>query len=102
MLAIIMAGGRGTRISAIAQDIPKPMIPICGVPVLEREIVCLRNQGFTDIILTVSHMGEVIMDYFKDGSQLGVHISYYFEKEPLGNAGALFRLRQEIEESGDD
>ena len=97
-----MAGGRGTRISAIAQDIPKPMIPICGVPVLEREIVCLRNQGFTDIILTVSHMGEVIMDYFKDGSQLGVHISYYFEKEPLGNAGALFRLRQEIEESGDD
>ena len=44
MLAIIMAGGRGTRISAIAQDIPKPMIPICGVPVLEREIVCLRNQ----------------------------------------------------------
>ena len=102
MLAIIMAGGRGTRISAIAQDIPKPMIPICGVPVLEREIVCLRNQGFTDIILTVSHMGEVIMDYFKDGSQLGVHISYYFEKEPLGNAGALFRLRQEIEGSGDD
>ena len=73
-----MAGGRGTRISAIAQDIPKPMIPICGVPVLEREIVCLRNQGFTDIILTVSHMGEVIMDYFKDGSQLGVHISYSF------------------------
>ena len=45
MLAIIMAGGRGTRISAIAQDIPKPMIPICGVPVLEREIVCLRKSG---------------------------------------------------------
>lgn len=102
MLAIIMAGGRGTRISSVASDIPKPMIPICGVPVLEREIECLKKQGFTDIILTISHMGEVIMDYFKDGSQLGVNIKYYFEKEPLGNAGALFRLRDEIEESGDD
>lgn len=102
MLAIIMAGGRGTRISSVASDIPKPMIPICGVPVLEREIECLRRQGFTDIMLTVSHMGEVIMDYFKDGSQLGVNIRYYFEREPLGNAGALFRLRDEIEKSGDD
>ena len=102
MLAIIMAGGRGTRISSVASDIPKPMIPICGVPVLEREIICLKDQGFTDIILTVSHMGQVIMDYFKDGSQLGVNIKYYFEKEPLGNAGALFRLRDEIEESGDN
>ncbi len=102
MLAIIMAGGRGTRISSVASDIPKPMIPICGVPVLEREIICLKDQGFTDIILTVSHMGQVIMDYFKDGSQLGVNIKYYFEKEPLGNAGALFRLRDEIKESGDN
>lgn len=102
MLAIIMAGGKGTRITSVASDIPKPMIPIGGVPVLEREIECLRSQGFTDIILTVSHMGEVIMDYFKDGSQLGVHIKYYFEREPLGNAGALFRLREEIVNSGDD
>lgn len=102
MLVIIMAGGKGTRIASIASGIPKPMIPICGVPVLEREIECLRSQGFTDIILTVSHMGEVIMDYFKDGSQLGVRIDYYFEKEPLGNAGALFRLREEIAKSGDD
>lgn len=102
MLAIIMAGGRGTRITSVANDIPKPMIPICGVPVLEREIECLRSQGFTDIILTISHMGETIMDHFKDGNQLGVHIDYYFEKEPLGNAGALFRLREEIAASGDD
>ena len=102
MLVIIMAGGKGNRIASVASNIPKPMIPICGVPVLEREIECLRNQGFIDIILTVSHMGEVIMDYFQDGSQLGVHIDYYFEKEPLGNAGALFRLREEIANSGDE
>ena len=52
----------------MARDIPKPMIPIEGRPVLEHELECLREQGFTDIILTVSHLGHVIMDYFGDGS----------------------------------
>ena len=62
-----MAGGRGTRISSVACDIPKPMIKIEGKPVLEHEVECLREQGFTDIILTVSHLGNVIMYYFGDG-----------------------------------
>ena len=61
MKAIIMAGGRGTRISTIAPDIPKPMIEIDGMPVLEREIYCLRDQGFTDIILTVGYKADVIL-----------------------------------------
>lgn len=102
MLTIIMAGGKGTRIASVASDIPKPMIPVCGKPVLEREIECLRDQGFKDIIITVSHMGNAIMDYYQDGSRLGVRISYCYEQEPLGNAGALFRLRKEIADSGDD
>ena len=102
MLVIIMAGGKGTRISSVANDIPKPMIPICDKPVLEREIECLRKQGFTNIILTISHMGHVIRDYFGDGSKFGVHLSYYYEREPLGNAGALFRLKDEISSSGDE
>ena len=102
MLTVIMAGGRGTRIAGIAGDIPKPLIPVCGKPVLEMEIECLCTQGFRDIIITVSHMGGKIMDYFGDGSRFGAHISYYFEKEPLGNAGALFRLRGEMARSGDD
>lgn len=98
MKVVIMAGGRGTRISSIASNIPKPMIEIEGKPVLEHEIVCLRDQGFTDIILTVSHLGNIIMDYFKDGSQLGVHIEYFFEEEPLGNAGALFKIKDKLTE----
>ena len=61
MKAVIMAGGRGTRISELFPGIPKPLIPIEGIPVLEREIISLRNQGFTDIIMTVSHMGDKIM-----------------------------------------
>ena len=93
-----MAGGRGTRISSIASDIPKPMIKIEGKPVLEHEIECLRRQGFTDIIITVSHLGNIIIDYFGDGSKFGVKIEYFFEKEPLGNAGALFKLKDKLKE----
>lgn len=98
MKTVIMAGGRGTRISSVASDIPKPMIPIEGKPVLEHEIECLREQGFTDLIITVSHLGSVITDYFGDGKRFGVTIEYYDEKQPLGNAGALFKLRGKLTE----
>ena len=98
MKVVIMAGGRGTRISSVASDIPKPMIKIEGKPVLEHEIMCLTEQGFTDIIMTVSHLGNIIMDYFSDGSKFGVNIEYYFEEEPLGNAGALFRIKDKLTE----
>ena len=87
---------QGTRISSVASDIPKPMIEIEGKPVLEHEIECLKGQGFCDIIITVSHLGNIIMDYFGDGSRFGVNIEYYFEKEPLGNAGALFKIRDRL------
>lgn len=84
-------------------DIPKPLIPIKnkdGIekPVLEWEIESLAAQGFTDIILTVSHMHEKIEDYFGDGSRLGVNIEYFVEEQPLGNAGALFKLRDGLTE----
>lgn len=92
MKVVIMAGGKGTRISELFPDIPKPLIPIDGIPVLEREIVSLRDQGFTDLILTVSHMHEKIVAYLGNGEQLGVHIEYFIEETPLGNAGALFKL----------
>ena len=98
MKTIIMAGGRGTRISERFPDIPKPLIPIDGVPVLEREICSLRDQGFTDLILTISHMGDKIRDHFGDGSRLGVRITYFNEETPLGNAGALFLLRGQLTE----
>ena len=98
MKAVIMAGGRGTRISSVASDIPKPMIKIEGKPVLEHEIECLRDQGFTDLIITVSHLGNIIMDYFGDGEKFGVHIEYFNEKEPLGNAGALFKIKDKLTE----
>ena len=92
MKVVLMAGGRGTRISELFPDIPKPLIPIGNIPVLEREIILLRDQGIKDIILTIGYMAEKIKEYFGDGEKLGVHISYFVEDKPLGNAGALFFL----------
>lgn len=92
MKVVLMAGGRGTRISELFPDIPKPLIPIDHIPVLEREIISLRDQGFTDIILTIGYMAEKIKSYFGDGEKWGLNIEYFVEEKPLGNAGALFFL----------
>ena len=106
MKAVIMAGGRGTRLASVAHDIPKPMVPVGGMPVLEFELQRLREQGFTDILMTVGHLGHIIMDYFGDGSGVspatgepfGVQIEYFVEDQPLGNAGALLLLREKLTE----
>ncbi len=93
-----MAGGRGTRIAELFPNIPKPLIPVDGMPILEREIRSLAFQGFKDIVLTVGYLADKIIAYFGDGSQLGVKIDYFVEETPLGNAGALFQLKEKIGE----
>jgi len=98
MKTIIMAGGKGTRIAAIAADIPKPMIRIGGKPILEHQIENLKVCGLTDITLVIGHLGEVIRNYFKDGSRFGVRISYFEETQPLGTAGALFKMPELTED----
>ena len=96
MKTIIMAGGRGTRIAELFPNIPKPLIPVDGMPILEREIRSLAAQGFDDIILTVGYLADKIINYFGNGSKFRVKIDYFVEKTPLGNAGALFRLKYKI------
>ena len=92
MKVIIMAGGKGTRVESIASDIPKPMIPICDKPVLEYQIDCLKDNGLTDITLVIGHLGHKIKEYFDDGANFACKISYLTETEPLGTAGALFKM----------
>lgn len=87
-----MAGGKGTRIASVKSDVPKPMIPIAGKPILEWQIECLKSQGLTDITLVIGYLGHVIKEYFGDGSKFGVHIDYFVEEHPLGTAGALFKM----------
>ena len=93
---VIMAGGKGSRIRSVDSSVPKPMLKIGGKPVLEWEIRCLVEQGFTDVIITTSHLASVIEDYFGDGQKFGAKISYYREETPLGNAGALFKIRDAL------
>jgi D-glycero-D-manno-heptose 1,7-bisphosphate phosphatase len=92
MKVIIMAGGKGTRVESIAGDIPKPMIPICGKPVLEYQIDSLKENDLTDITLVVGHLGHKIKEYFGDGASFDCKISYFTETEPLGTAGALYKI----------
>lgn len=98
MRAVIMAGGKGTRIASINGEVPKPMIPICGKPILEYQIECLKEQGITDITMVIGHLGEIIREHFGNGDNFGVQIDYILEETPLGTAGALYFLRGSIQE----
>lgn len=98
MKTVIMAGGKGTRIASVRSDVPKPMIKICGKPILEHQIENLKACGLTDIILVIGHLGHVIQNYFGDGSRFGVNIEYFVEDHPLGTAGALFKMPQLTED----
>ena len=94
---VISAGGKGTRIASVASDIPKPMIPVDGIPVLEHELISLKNQGFTRFIFTIGHLGHLIKEYFGNGGKWGISIDYFEEKDPLGTAGALYYLKDELQ-----
>ena len=104
MKAVIMAGGKGTRIASVNAEVPKPMIQILGKPILEYQLENLKAQGITDIILVVGHLKQVIQNYFGDGTRIspctnrpfGVNISYIEENEPLGTAGALYYLKNSL------
>ena len=88
-----MAGGKGSRVSSIAGDIPKPMIPVCGKNILEHQIECLKRNALSDITLVIGYLGHHIREYFGDGTRFGCAISYYTETEPLGTAGALYKMK---------
>lgn len=99
--AVILAAGRGTRVQPLTYDMPKPMIPLLGKPVMEYLVEHLAAQGICDIMVNVSHMADRIESYFGDGRRFGVNIGYSFEghlerdrlvPEPLGSAGALRKI----------
>src|SRR5579871_6175165 len=86
---VILAGGMGTRLRARLGDLPKPMIPIAGKPLLEHQLELARSHGFTNVIIFACHKAEVIEQYFGDGSRWGIRVRVEVEKEPLGTAGAV-------------
>lgn len=89
MQAVILAGGLGTRLWPITQEIPKPMVPVAGVPYLEHQLRVLAGQEIRDVLLLTGYLGGQISDYFGDGSRFGLQIRYSREPRPLGTGGAI-------------
>ena len=89
MKAVVLCGGKGTRLRPYTHTIPKPMLLLGRKPILEYTIDHLRGDGFRQIVLAVGHMREQIMDYFGDGRKFGVKIEYSIEEEALGDAGGV-------------
>ena len=98
MKVVIIAGGKGTRISSVSSEIPKAMIPVNDKPVLEYQIELAKRYGFTDILLIIGYLGDKIRSYFGNGDQRGGHIEYHEETIPLGTAGALAELKDLLTE----
>ncbi len=100
MKALILAGGKGTRLSALTHNlIPKPMVKICGKPIMQHTVERLKENGITDIFVSVGYLREVIQNYFGDGSKFGVNIKYIEETQPLGSGGALFYVKEEVSDN---
>ena len=89
MQAILLCGGMGTRLRSVVSDRPKPMADICGKPFLHYLLEMLRDKGITEVIFALGYMGEMIEEYFQDGSAFGLKIAYSYEEEPLGTGGAI-------------
>jgi mannose-1-phosphate guanylyltransferase/phosphomannomutase len=89
MKAVIMAGGKGTRLRPLTSKQPKPMVPIVNTPCMEHIVNLLKYHGFEDILATLEFMPEVVQEYFGDGSGWGVRMEYSVEEEPLGTAGSV-------------
>jgi histidinol-phosphate phosphatase family protein len=97
--AVILAGGKGTRLKDRLGDLPKPMISISGKPLLEHQVDLARRYGFTRLLFFVHHRADLIEQHFEDGSRWGVNIRYIVEKEPLGTAGAVLAGFEELADS---
>lgn len=101
MKAVIIAGGKGERLRPLTDTIPKPMIKVSGLPILEHILRLLKKHGVTDVILALCYLPEQITNYFKDGSEMGLNISYTFEEpgKPLGTAGAILPAEKLISDT---
>jgi NDP-mannose synthase len=89
MKAVVLAGGKGTRLAPYTRVFPKPMMPIGDKAILEILLHQMRRAGIDEVILTVGHLAGLMRAFFQDGSHLGVHIRYSYEDHPLGTAGPL-------------
>jgi len=98
MKAVIMAGGKGTRLRPLTSNLPKPMVPLLGRPCMEYIIDLLKKHGITEIAVTLQYLPKAIKNYFGDGSEFGVNIVYFDETAPLGTAGSVKNCEEFLDE----
>lgn len=98
MKAVIMAGGRGTRLMPLTKHLPKPLVPIVDKPVMWYIIRLLKRAGITDIGVTLGYLGEQIQRRFGSGRELGVNLTYFYEDQPLGTAGSVLGAKDFLDE----
>ena len=89
LYALTIVGGKGERLKPLTNHIPKPVVKINGIPIIEHQVNWMKSQGITDVIFLCGYLGEKIQDHFGDGSKFGIRTKYYFEKSPLGRGGAI-------------
>ncbi|MEY3846355.1 MAG: hypothetical protein RJA66_622 [Actinomycetota bacterium] len=95
---VLMAGGKGVRLYPLTKDVPKPMLKIGDMPILEIILRKLKSQGFKNIYISVNYLGNIIEEHVKDGAWLGLNVTYLHESQPLGTAGALGQLNGTLNE----
>jgi len=98
MKALILAGGEGTRLKEITKGIPKPMVRIGNLPLIEHQINLLKEHNIKEVVVLTCYLSEIIEGYFKDGSDRGMHITYVKEESPLGTAGAIKKIENQLKE----
>ncbi len=89
MKAIVLAGGKGTRLLPYTRVFPKPLVPIGDMPILEVLLRQMKRAGIGEVVLTVGHLAALLRAFFQDGAELGLNITYSYEETPLGTAGPL-------------
>lgn len=96
MKAVILAGGKGTRLGNLTTSIPKPMVKVAGKPIVQYQVELCAKFGLEEIIFVVNHLGQAIEDHFGDGSKYGIRITYFHEPEPLGTVGGLVEIKDQL------
>jgi NDP-sugar pyrophosphorylase family protein len=99
MKAVILAGGKGARLAPYTKILPKPLMPIGDMPILEIMLRQMKRAGVSDVILTVGHLAELLHAFFQDGERLGLHIEYSLEDRPLGTAGPLSLVADRLDDT---
>jgi NDP-sugar pyrophosphorylase family protein len=99
MQAVVLAGGKGTRLAPYTKILPKPLMPIGDMPILEILLLQMKRAGVTEVVLTVGHLAELLRAFFQDGERLGLHIVYSVEDQPLGTAGPLSLVADHLQDT---